>query len=109
MSDRINKIIQVISYLLQKEKKMNYTKLIKLVFFADKLHLKTYWNIITWDNYRALKMWPVASLTLDIIKIPEDYSLDDQLPFKKDWYNLVETKKNYRFWLFIRDWKKYIR
>lgn len=93
MSDRINKIIQVISYLLQKEKKMNYTKLIKLVFFADKLHLKTYWNIITWDNYRALKMGPVASLTLDIIRIPEDYSLDNQLPFKKDWYDLVETKK----------------
>lgn len=88
MNNRTSKIIQVISYLLQKEKRMNYMKLIKLVYFADKLHLKKYWKTITNDVYFALPKWPLGSLTSDIIKSPEQLNLEWELPFEKDWFDL---------------------
>lgn len=82
----IEKITQVISYLLQhtSEKTMNYTKVLKLVFFADKLHLRLYGNLITNDTYCAMKYWPVASHTYDIIKNPEDIDFQwKKIPFSK--------------------------
>lgn len=90
------KMIQIITYLLQKEGTMNYVKLLKLIYFADKFHLKEYWDLITWDTYYAMKMWPVASSVYDIIKVPEKFNYNSKkLPFKlKEWsYNLVIVKK----------------
>lgn len=89
-------MIQIITYLLQKEGTMNYVKLLKLIYFADKYHLKEYWDLITWDTYYAMKMWPVASSVYDIIKIPEKFNYDSKkLPFKlvESTYNLTIVKK----------------
>ena len=94
MSEHLEKIIQAICFLLEKEWwEMNYTKLMKLIFFADKLHLKKYWSLITNDRYVAMPKWPVASLTFDIIKNPDDLELDSILPFEKNNYNLRITNK----------------
>jgi uncharacterized phage-associated protein len=54
MNNYTNKIVQVIAYLLQKEGQMDYLKIIKLIFFADKLHIKKYGRLITDDSYYAM-------------------------------------------------------
>ena len=92
MNNHTNKIVLVIAYLLQKEGKMNYLKIIKLIFFADKLHIKKYWRLITDDSYYAMDKWPVASLTLNIIKEPEQLAEWLELPFTNEGYDLRVTK-----------------
>ena len=92
----IEKIIQVICYFLQKfpQKQLDYTKILKLVFFADKYHLREYWDMITNDKYYAMKLWPVASLTYDILKNPEDLDLEwIDLPFEKDNFLIILKKE----------------
>lgn len=47
---------------------INYMKAVKLVYLADKIHLRIYGRSITNDSYVAMKNGPVPSRTLDIIK-----------------------------------------
>ena len=69
------KIVQILAYLCTKEwDKINYTKALKIIFFSDKLFLRRFWRTITADNYSALKHWPVASKTFDLVKSPEEYN-----------------------------------
>lgn len=84
------KIVQILTYLASKEGgSINYTKAIKILFFSDKLFLMRFWKTISSDSYSALKRWPVASRTLQIIKSPDEY--DDKYIwsyFIKEGYNL---------------------
>ena len=45
--------------------------LIKLMFFADRYHLRHYSILITADDYKAMKLGPVGSATKDILKYDE--------------------------------------
>lgn len=75
MNFDFQKIVQILAYLCNKEwDKINYTKALKIIFFADKLFLRRFWRTITSDNYSALKHWPVASKTFDLVKSPEEYN-----------------------------------
>ena len=56
------------------------TKLMKLLFFADKEHLKRYGRPIFYDNYIKQEMGPVPSITYNIIS---SYN-KEQGDFKKD-------------------------
>jgi len=62
------KTVQVINYLLNKaEPECTKLKLLKLIFYADREHLRRYGRTITGDNYFALEHGPVASSTKVIL------------------------------------------
>ena len=64
------KIIQAINYLVKKENgKINKMKLIKLIYFADRYHLRKYGELITNDKYYGMKFGPVPMLTKDVIAL----------------------------------------
>lgn len=50
---------------------------IKLVWLADRLHLRTYGRSITNDQYFAMKLGPVASSTYNIIKKSQFLSAEE--------------------------------
>lgn len=52
----------------------NIMQAIKLIWLADRLHLRTYARVITNDSYFALPYGPVPSITFDILK--ENRNLD---------------------------------
>ncbi len=86
-----HKIVQILAYLAQKEwGKINYTKALKILFFADKLYLRKYGKLITDDTYSAMRYGPVAQSTYSLIRTPSDFDADyiDQY-ITKDGYDIV--------------------
>ena len=67
-SFKFKKAVQALNYFANKEGgKINYMKAGKLVYLADKAHLRIYGRTITNDNYVAMKNGPIPSRTKDII------------------------------------------
>lgn len=62
---------------VQQGGQINKMKALKLVFLADRYHLRKYGRMITNDNYLAMKHGPVPSTTKDIAE-SNDY-LDDTI------------------------------
>lgn len=63
------KITQVINYLVSKqggENPVPELKVIKLVWAADRYHLRNYARTVTRDNYIAMKRGPVGSSTKNV-------------------------------------------
>lgn len=61
------KITQALNYLAIKSGgKINKMKVIKLIYFADRFHLRKYGELFTNDMYFAMKKGPVPSITKDI-------------------------------------------
>ncbi len=91
MNFDLSKNIQILNLLANKEGwSINYTKAIKLLFFADKLYLRNFWKTISGDNYSALKLGPVPSSTFNVIKSPEEYNEHEINQYiKKDDYNIT--------------------
>jgi len=58
-------------------KRLGKTKLMKLLFFADREHLRRYGRPIFYDRYIKEKMGPVPSITYGIISSYNDKELDD--------------------------------
>lgn len=67
-SFKFKKAVQALNYFAQKEGgTINYMKAGKLVYLADRAHLRTYGRTITNDTYVAMKNGSVPSKTKDII------------------------------------------
>ena len=71
--------IEVLLYIADKTK--DIYKILKILYFADKLHLSKYGRFISGDYYIAMKHGPVPSRSYDIIKIargenPNIYDID---------------------------------
>lgn len=83
------KTTQVAALFLSKNGgKMNYTKLIKLLYLADREALSLWERPLTGDSYVAMGKGPVLSKTYDLINYRAD-------PNKKSpWYKYI-TKQNY--------------
>jgi uncharacterized phage-associated protein len=65
----IEKLTQAVAYLLKKhDYRLNYTKLIKLLYLADKAALKECNLTITGDTYACMKNGPVLSGLYNLIK-----------------------------------------
>lgn len=61
------KATQALNYLAEKSGgKINRLKALKLIYFADRYHLRKYGRLITNDTYFAMDNGPVASGTKDI-------------------------------------------
>jgi uncharacterized phage-associated protein len=72
-SFNVEKIIQVLAYIQRRINCRDKLKLIKLLFFADRMNLRKGYGFISLDIYYALKNGPTASKTLNIINKYEDY------------------------------------
>lgn len=71
------KATQALNYFASKAGgKINKMKAVKLIFLADRYHLRKYGRLITNDNYLAMKLGPVPSRVLDIAD--SDIYLDDK-------------------------------
>lgn len=66
---QIEKLIQSVGYLLKKyDHRLNYTKLIKELYLADRDSLRATNQTITGDTYVSMKNGPVLSGLYDLIK-----------------------------------------
>jgi uncharacterized phage-associated protein len=69
----LKKVIQIVNYLLKKNNgQMNYTKLIKILYIADKECLKQAEYTITGDVYQSMYNGPVLSNIYDYVKGNKD-------------------------------------
>lgn len=83
----IKKVVQVVGYVLSKyQGKLNYTKLIKLLYFADREAMRVSGYPITGDNYVSMPKGVVLSGVLDLIK--NNYSNTD---IQNLWNSRFET------------------
>jgi uncharacterized phage-associated protein len=85
------KLTQALNYFAIRcgvENKLNAMKAIKLLFFADRYHLRKYGRPLTNDDYRAMKCGPVGSLARDIAKATE--FLDPEvIDYSKEYLKIV--------------------
>lgn len=97
----IRKILQALYYLQSKSDcKDKYSKiyLLKLIYFADRYHLRHFGFVPSGDIYKAMEYGPVASATYDILKRKTpfnvnscEYNLIDFVEEKNE--NEVEIKQ----------------
>lgn len=72
MNTNYQKIAQVANYLAAKEGgKIDRIKLVKLVFLADRYHVRKYGRLVTGDVYLAMEKGPVGSMVKDITGFSE--------------------------------------
>jgi len=94
----IEKIANAIKFFKSKKvKHLGKTKLMKLLFFADKEHLLRYGISIFNDKYFKLPHGPVPSLTLNIIDSlneAENYDLMEYTDILKEHINIKQVNNN---------------
>lgn len=85
-------------FALREGGKIDKLKAIKLIWLADRLHLRKYYRTITGDVYYAMPYGPVASHTLDLIngkvlgQSKEEVAYFDLYLSKRDKNQLRSTK-----------------
>jgi uncharacterized phage-associated protein len=78
----IEKIIQVFYYIQKHSRTSSKLELIKYLFFADRIHIRNFYSLISLDIYKAMKHGPVASTSLDVLNQNIEYLVnykDDDL------------------------------
>lgn len=84
----LRKLYQTVNYILSKYNyRLNYTKLIKLLYISDRNCLKKYGFSITEDSYVSMSQGIVLSNLYDFIKKGENEEFNKL--FIKDGYDLV--------------------
>ena len=75
------KITQALGFLLNLDEnhKMNRVKLIKLLWAADRLHMRRFGRTVTETEYYALPHGPVCSLALNIARLNNDWLTTDDI------------------------------
>lgn len=79
-SSEVVRIVQALAYLLSLDDngKMERIKLIKLLWAADRYHMRKYGRTISESRYLAMPHGPVCSLALDIAKLTPEFALADE-------------------------------
>ena len=97
--DQVRKIESVVLYVLRKfPEGVDYIKLFKIVYFAQKEYLANYGKVLCPDTFKARTFGPVPALSDKVIKLVEQEERDmDSYPDLKDFYNsiCVKDKKVY--------------
>lgn len=84
------KVTQALNWLAKKEGgQINKMKAIKLVWMADRLHLREFGRPITNDEYIAMKFGPVGSVTRNITDEAVSYLTDEQLGYSQKYLRKV--------------------
>lgn len=72
MRSDYKKITQMLNYLIRKDERaagMDERKLIKLVWAADRYHMRKYARTVSGDHYVATENGPEGSLTKNIVEL----------------------------------------
>lgn len=69
----VDKIPDVLLYVMSRESGMSQYQIVKAIFIADVSHLNKYGRPVTFDNYVAMKHGPVPSFIYDLLKREENY------------------------------------
>lgn len=73
------KSVQAINYFARRKGgEINKMKAIKLIYFADRYHIRKYGRPVIGDNYWAMKLGPVASNILDTANLSDNLEKDCQ-------------------------------
>ena len=65
----VDKALQVLDYIQKKSNTTDKMKLLKLEYFADRYHIRTYCYPLLSDCFYAMKQGPVPSKLYDILKL----------------------------------------
>lgn len=88
------KATQALNFLARKKDgKINKMKAIKLIYLADRLHLRKYGRPVVGDTYWAMKLGPVGSRTKNVAElssIPEDVLL-----YAKKYIKPIDEQKHH--------------
>lgn len=71
------------------------TKLMKLMFFADKYHLQNYMKSIFADTYMKLPFGPVPTLTLGTIDSINEFERDDFEVYVNEFLSFIIVNEQY--------------
>jgi len=87
----IEKVANAIIYFVDsKVEHFGKTKLMKLMYFADKNHLEKYGRTIFFDDYYKLPRGPVASMTLNIINNINEEENEDFKSYTEEFLNILD-------------------
>lgn len=95
ISNQIIKVVQTLGFLLNldENRKMNRVKLIKLLWAADRFHLRKYGRTVSRTDYVAMTHGPVSSLALDIARVTRDFALsDDAIKYIEHYFTATERE-----------------
>ena len=119
MEANYKKITQALNWLARKEGgEINKMKAIKLVWMADRLHLREYGRPITNDDYIAMKFGPVGSVTRNITDEAIPYLTDEQFGYSRNYLKkrliifsapLMMSTSLYFRQASLNRWKKFIK
>lgn len=85
----LRKLIQVVSYMIDKyDGRLNYTKLIKLLYLADRKALDETDATITGDTYASMRRGVVLSQLYDLIKGKGEAEK------QREWEHFFKTQEN---------------
>ncbi len=62
--------------------RLNKMKALKLVYFADRQHLRKYGRPVTNDTYFAMKFGPVASACLNLLNEKEEFTAPEENEYR---------------------------
>ena len=100
MRQDYKKITQTINYLVRKDERsvgINELKIIKLVWAADRYHLRKYARLVTGDQYFAMPNGPVGSLTKDIAEFSDNVFSNtgpDEFDYISSYINFNKNNNN---------------
>ena len=90
----IEKVANAIIFFVEKNiEHFGKTKLMKLMYFADKEHLEKFGRVMFYDNYRKLPRGPVATFTYNIISSTDANDGDDFKSYIDNFSDFVEIQK----------------
>lgn len=84
------KVTQSLNYLLRhvENNKLDKLLLIKLLWVADRYHIRKFGRFVSEDSYVAMPKGPVASLALHIINDEDDYLPEDSIEYGRKYIKL---------------------
>jgi len=86
------KATQALNFFAQKKGgKINKMKAIKLIYFADRLHLRKYGRPIVGDEYWAMKLGPVSSHTKNVAELSR--LTNEASRYARKFLKVVDEKK----------------
>lgn len=86
------KATQALNFFAQKKGgKINKMKAMKLIYFADRLHLRKYGRPIVGDEYWAMKLGPVGTHTKNIAELAD--GAKEALAYARKYLKVVDEKK----------------
>ena len=80
-------------FALKKDGKINKMKAIKLIYLADRLHLRKYGRPIVGDIYWAMKLGPVGSRAKRVAEL--DRMPEDAFSYAKKYIRPIDEKKHH--------------